>query len=153
MKVAKQVVEHLNKALSIEYSAVIQYIQFAALVQGADRRIYKEVFEDASKESRDHAQIVSDMIVSIGGTPTIETARIRQTVDVQEMLQFSLATEKEAMETYQKAHGALEGESGLKYLLEERVMAEQEDVWEFEKLLKLHMVKVAKKEINLSDAG
>jgi len=152
-KANKQVVDLLNKALSVEYSAVIQYIQFAALIQGADRRIYKEIFEDSSKESREHAQIVSDLIVSIGGTPTIETARIRQTSDVKEMLQFSLATEKEALETYQKAHDGLEGESGLKYLLEERIIAEQEDVWEFEKLLNLHTVKVAKKEVNLSDAG
>jgi bacterioferritin len=151
-KVSKQVVDLLNQALSVEYSAVIQYIQFAALLQGADRPLYKETFEDSSKESQSHAQIVSDLIVSIGGTPTIETARIRQTTDAKEMLQFALATEKEAMDTYQKAHDALEGESGLKYMLEERVIAEQEDVWELEKLLSLHALKVSKKEIKLSEA-
>src|SRR5206468_8786147 len=99
----KAVIELLNKALAVEYSAVIQYIQFAALIQGPDRKLYKEVFEDSSKESREHAQIVSDLIVSIGGTPTIETARIRQATDAKEMLQHALATENEAMETYQKA--------------------------------------------------
>lgn len=149
----KPVVDLLNKALAIEYSAVIQYIQFAALIQGPDRQLYKDIFETSSKESRDHAQIVSDLIVSIGGTPTIETARIRQTVDAKEMLEFALSTEKEAMDTYQKAHDILDKESGLKYLLEERIIAEQEDVWEMEKLLKKHSIKVAKKEINLSDAG
>jgi bacterioferritin len=149
----KKVIDLLNEALAIEYSAVIQYIQFAALVQGADRQLYKEIFEGSSKESREHAQIVSDLIVSIGGTPTIETAHIRQTTEAKEMLEQGLATEREALDTYQKAHDALEGESGLKYMLEERIIAEQEDVWEFEKLLKLHQVRVAKKEINLSDAG
>ena len=152
-KIPKQVIDLLNQALSIEYSAVIQYIQYAALLQGADRQLYKDVFEESSKESHSHAQIVSDMIVSIGGTPTIETAKIRQTADTHEMLQFALSTEKEAMDTYQKAHDALEGEGGLKYMLEERVIAEQEDVWEFEKLLSLHALKVAKKEIKLSEAG
>src|SRR5438093_13344469 len=139
----KAVIELLNKALAVEYSALIQYSPFAALIQGPDRKLYKEVFEDSSKESREHAQIVSDLIVSIGGTPTIETARIRQATDAKEMLQHALATENEALDTYQKAHDALEGESGLKYMLEERVIAEQEDVWEVEKLLKLHAVKVA----------
>src|SRR2546425_952241 len=146
----KVVVDLLNEALSIEYSAVIQYIQSAALIQGPDRQIYKEIFEESSKESREHAQIVSDLIVSIGGTPTIETAHIRQAAEAKEMLQQALATEREAMETYQKAHDALKGESGLKYMLEERIIAEQEDVWEVEKLLKMHAVKVSKKEINLS---
>ena len=152
-KVPKQVIDLLNQALSIEYSAVIQYIQYAALLQGADRQLYKDIFEESSKESHGHAQIVSDMIVSIGGTPTIEMAKIRQTAATQEMLQFALSTEKEAMETYQKAHDALQEEGGLKYMLEERIVAEQEDVWEFEKLLSLHALKVAKKEIKLSETG
>ena len=152
-KVPKQVIDFLNQALAIEYSAVIQYIQYAALLQGADRQLYKDIFEESSKESHSHARIVSDMIVSIGGTPTIEMAKIRQTAATQEMLQFALATEKEAMETYQKAHDALQEEGGLKYMLEERIMAEQEDVWEFEKLLSLHALKVAKKEIKLSETA
>ena len=33
-------IEFLNKALSIEYSAVIQYCQHSALVQGTDRAVY-----------------------------------------------------------------------------------------------------------------
>ncbi len=149
----KTVIEQLNRALSVEYSAVIQYIQCAALLQGEERQVYKSIFEESSKEAHGHAQIVSDLIVSIGGTPTIETAKIRQATHAKEMLELALLTEKEAMEAYQKAHDAVEEEGGLKYMLEERVMAEQEDVWEIEKLLRLHKIKAPKKEINLSDAG
>ncbi len=149
----KTVIEQLNRALSVEYSAVIQYIQCAALLQGEERQIYKDIFDESSKESYGHARIVSDLIVSIGGTPTIETAKIRQATHAKEMLELALLTEKEAMEAYQKAHDAVAEEGGLKYMLEERVMAEQEDVWELEKLLRLHKIKAPKKEINLSDAG
>ena len=39
-----KVIEFLNKALSIEYSAVIQYCQHSALVQGIDRAVYEEFF-------------------------------------------------------------------------------------------------------------
>ena len=149
----KKVIERLNQALMIEYSAVIQYTQFAALIQGPERQLYRTIFEGSSKEARDHAGIVSDLIVSIGGTPTVETAKIRQSADPTEMLRFSIATEKEVMGVYQSAHDLVVEECALKYMLEERVMAEQEDVWQFEKLLKLHAVKVARKEINLADAS
>ena len=73
MEYAK-VIEHLNRALSIEYSAVIQYCQHSALIEGSDRMLYEEFFDDASKEARDHAKKVSDWIVSLGGVPTIEAA-------------------------------------------------------------------------------
>ncbi len=66
----QKVIEHLNKALSVEYSAVIQYCQHSALLQGQERAVYEDFLNKSSEEARDHAKKVSDWIVSIGGVPT-----------------------------------------------------------------------------------
>ena len=38
----------------------------------------------------------------------------------------------------------------IKYLLEEQIMVEQEDVWELEKYLAMHKIKVKTKSIDLA---
>lgn len=145
-----KVIECLNRALSIEYSAVIQYCQHSAILQGPERLVYAEFFEDASKEARGHAKKVSDWIVALGGVPTIESARIQQSTDLNEMLAQNLKTEQEALKAYQDAHAAVSGEHAIKYLLEEQIMLEQQDVWEIEKILALHKIKVKSKSIDLA---
>ncbi len=149
MEYAK-VIEHLNRALSIEYSAVIQYCQHSALVEGTDRMVYEKFFDEASLEARSHAKKVSDWIVSLGGVPTIEAARILQSTEVTEMLRQDLKTEMEALQAYKDAHAAVKGESPIKYLLEEQIMLEQQDVWEIEKFLAMHKLSVKTKTIDLA---
>lgn len=145
-----KVIECLNKALSIEYSAVIQYCQHSALVEGTDRMVYEEFFNHGSKEAREHAKKVSDWIVSLGGVPTIEAAHIQQATEVSEMLKQDLKTEEEALQAYRDAHASVKGELPIKYLLEEQIMLEQKDVWEIEKYLAMHKIKVKTKSIDLA---
>lgn len=149
MEYAK-VIECLNKALSIEYSAVIQYCQHSALLEGTDRLVYEGYFNENSKEAREHAKKVSDWIVSLGGVPTIEAAHIQQATEVAEMLRQDLKTESEALQAYRDAHAAVKGEMPIKYLLEEQIMQEQQDVWEIEKYLAMHKIKVKTKSIDLA---
>ncbi len=146
----EKVIEHLNKALSIEYSAVIQYCQHSALVQGTDRAVYEEFFNESSEEARAHAKLVSDWIVSLGGVPTIEAAHIRQATSVVDMLKQDLETEKEALATYRSAHAAIEGDEPIKFMLEEQIVQEQKDVWEIEKFLEMRQIEVKTKNINLA---
>lgn len=146
----KKLIDCLNRALSIEYSAVIQYCQHSALVMGTDRKIYEDFFEGASVEARSHAKKVSDWIVSLGGVPTIEAAHIQQSTELEEMLKQDLKTETEALQAYREAHAAIGEDLPIKFLLEEQIMLEQQDVWEIEKLLSLVKVKVKTKTIDLA---
>ena len=145
-----KVIAFLNHALGIEYSAVIQYCQHSALVQGTDRVVYQDFLDGASKEARDHAKKVSDWIVSLGGVPTIEAAHIQQATDVAEMLKQNLKTEKEALKAYRDAHAAVGGDEPIKFMLEEQIILEQDDVWEIEKFLRMHELKVKSKTIDLA---
>ncbi len=144
-----KLLECLNRALSIEYSAVIQYCQHSALVAGMDRKVYEDFFSSSSEESRNHAKKVADWIVSLGGVPTIEAAHIQQSTVLEEMLKLDLETEKQAVAAYREAHAAVKGDEPIKFMLEEQIILEQEDVWEIEKFLRLQGVKVNKKTIDL----
>ena len=145
-----KLLECLNSALSVEYSAVIQYCQHSALVMGTDRKIYEDFFNGASDEARNHAKKVSDWIVSLGGMPTIEAAHIQQSADLEEMLKQDLKTENEALQAYRDAHASIEEDLPIKFLLEEQIMVEQQDVWELEKFLSLLKIKVKTKTIDLA---
>ncbi|MBO0797363.1 MAG: ferritin-like domain-containing protein, partial [Blastocatellia bacterium] len=72
------VIESLNRALSLEYSAVIQYNQHRFLLTGKDRLLYADYFRDMSKESHAHVSRLGDKIVALGGVPTVEPGVIHQ---------------------------------------------------------------------------
>ena len=139
----KKMLDCLNKALSIEYAAVIQYCQHSALVAGMDRKVYEDFFDAASLEARGHAKKVADWIVSLRGVPTIEAAHIEQATDLEEMLNQDLATEREALQAYRDAHAATGESDPIRFMLEEQIILEQEDVWEIEKYLNMLKVKVS----------
>ncbi len=139
----QKLIDHLNQALSIEYAAVVQYNQHSALIQGTDRKVYEGFFTEASEEARDHAKKVADWIVNIGGVPTIEVASVRQATDLTTMLEVDLETEKEALAAYRAAHAAAEDASPIQFMIEEQIMAEQEDVWEIEKFLSQRNIEIS----------
>lgn len=130
-----ELVENLNKALSLELAAVIQYSQHSYLVTGQEREVFKDWFRDQAEEAQDHAESLGDKIVALGGVPTVEPGTIRQSVDVTEMLKQDLELEREALNTYMSAWAACD-DSDLpqKFWLEERISEEQIHVEELEKL-------------------
>lgn len=82
--------------------------------------------------------------------PTIEAAHIQQSTDPEEMLKQDLETEGEALQAYRDAHAATPDDHPLRFMLEEQIILEQDDVWELEKYLKKHKLQVAKKRIDLA---
>ena len=128
------VIEHLNQALSLEYSAVVQYLQHRFLLTGREREVYADFFSDQSKEAHGHVRNLGDKIVALGGVPTVEPAIIRQATSLADMLKQDLELEREAMEAYTKAWEAAESNRPLKFWLEDIIRSEQLHIDELEKL-------------------
>ncbi len=134
MEITK-LVENLNKALSLELAAVIQYMQHSYLVTGPEREVFKNFFRNNAEEARKHAEQLGDKIVALGGTPTVEPAMIRQSNDLKEMLKQNLELEREALAAYMAAWASCdEGDLPQKFWLEGRIAEEQIHVEELEKL-------------------
>jgi bacterioferritin (cytochrome b1) len=65
----------------------------------------------------------------------VEPEAVRQTSDLQEMLQNSLEHERRAVQVYTEALALCEDHAGYRNLLEDQIQAETEDVEELEKYL------------------
>ncbi len=147
-----ELVENLNKALSYELAAIIQYSQHSYLITGPDRQVFKDWFRDQAEEAQEHAETVGDKIVALGGIPTVEPAMIRQAVDLPEMLKQDLELEREAIAVYMAAWSACDdNDLPQKFWLEGQIADEQMHIEELEKLTSERTVKVSTERIVLKE--
>lgn len=124
----------LNEAISLEYTACVQYNQMSMLLTGRDKVLFEDLFKESSTESLGHAKLWGDRIVYLGGVPKAQLGQIRQSTDVIEMLTIGLETERRAVDLYSKARSVCKHEA-TGYMLENHILDEDKDVEEFQKLL------------------
>ena len=130
------IIDHLNEILKHEWTGVAQYAQAGFIVEGVWREVYAEKFLDDAKESFGHAKKVGDKIVALGGVPVATRNEIKQSRNLREVLEFSLAFEAKAVEMYSRAIDMAEGNKALVIFLEDILTEEQEGVDEYTKLLR-----------------
>lgn len=149
-----ELVENLNKALSLELAGVIQYSQHSYLITGKDREVFKGWFRDQAEEAQDHAEVLGDKIVALGGVPTVEPAMIRQSTEIDEMLKQGLALEREAMAVYMAAWASCDdNDLPQKFWLEGQISDEQMHIEELEKLTSERTAKVTSERIVLREVS
>lgn len=132
----KAIIDHLNEILKHEWTGVAQYSQAGFICEGIWREVYAEKFLGDAKESFTHAQKVGSKIVSLGGVPVATRNEIKQSRNLQEVLQFSLDFEAKAVQMYTQALEMAEGDRPLVIFLEDILIEEQEGVEEYTKLLR-----------------
>lgn len=146
----QKVIAALNKAVSLEHAATLQYQQHALLVHGLWRKVFAEFFEQQSRTSLSHAQTFGQKIVALGGVPTVEIGTaVHQSTNLEEMLQQDLTLEREAMQAYTEAHGLAEGDVALRSQLENHIEGEQGDIEELEMYLSMVDTKNVDRDITL----
>lgn len=130
------ILNQLNEILKHEWTGVAQYAQASFLIEGPWREVYADKFEGDAKESFKHAGLVGNKIVAMGGVPVAQRNEIKQSKNLREVLEFSLAFEAKAVEMYSKALELAEGDRPLTIFLEDILLEEQEGVEEYSKLLR-----------------
>jgi bacterioferritin len=154
MMAGQDLIDNLNRALSLELASVIQYMQHSFLVTGPEREVYRAFFREQSGESHDHAKMLGDKVVALGGVPTVEPGMIRQSTDLAEMLRQDLALEREAIAAYMAAwESCKDGDLPTRFLLEERISQEQMHIEELEKLTSERRANVTKEKITLKQVS
>jgi bacterioferritin len=132
----RRVVDALNKAVALEHAACIQYKQHALLVRGLWRKVYAEFFREESRSAQEHAYKFGQKIVALGGVPTIEVGTaVRQSLELEEMLQYDLELERQAKQAYLDALALCEDDVALRNMLEDQIEDEQRDIEELELIL------------------
>ncbi len=130
----EELIARLNRALSLEYAATIQYLNQHSLVRGFDRQDFAPFFVTSSTESHLHAQNLGNKIVSLGGSPTTTPAKVRQSTSLEDMLRDDLEMEREALAAYVDAWEVAGENHSLRFWLENIIQEEQLHVDELEKL-------------------
>lgn len=130
------VIDQLNECLKHEWTGVAQYSQAGFIIEGIWREVYAEKFLGDAEESFGHAKLVGDKIVALGGVPSVLRNEVKQSRDIREVLEFSLAFESKAVEMYNHAIELAEGDRALVIFLEDILKEEQDGVDEYTKLLR-----------------
>lgn len=130
-----KLVEKLNEAVSLELGALLQYNQYAQVLLGRERIVWREFFAEAAEESFKHARKFGLKVVALGGRPAVEPDAVKQTDDLTEMLENSLAVERKAVQVYTEALAIAEGNAAYRNLLEDQIQDETEDVEQLEMYL------------------
>lgn len=118
----------LNTDLSLEYSAMVQYIQHAATVEGAQYDHIRKELEAHAQEEHAHALELANKIEYLGGTPTCIVTPPRSSNNTPTMLIQDAEAEKDAVIRYKKriVEATAAGEAGLVEVLL-GILAEEEE--------------------------
>ena len=134
----KTLIKNLNKDLAEEYSAIIQYITYAAKATGPYRPELSAFFLAEVTDEQGHAEFLANKVVALGGEPITKANPVTEVGTNREMLQAILEAEKRAVKNYtQRAKEAEEfGDKGLMVQLEDMVRDETDHMEETQRMLK-----------------
>ena len=123
-----KLLDKLNECLRHEWTGVAQYSQAGFVVAGLWREVYSALFYESAKESFGHAKLVGEKIVALGGLPMVERNAVKQSNDLNEMLNFALEFESRAVKCYNEALALASGDRALEIFLENILEEEQDGV-------------------------
>jgi bacterioferritin len=92
--------ELLNEDLSREYQAIIAYVVYSQVLNGAEYMDIADQLEIHAKQELDHALMISRQIDYLGKMPSVTPKPVRTSKDPKEMLRFDLDNENETVRNY-----------------------------------------------------
>lgn len=134
----QQLIDKLNEDLAGEFSAIIQYITYAAKATGPYRPQLAQFFLTEVADEQLHAQFLANKIVALGGEPTTTPRPVPPAKNNRQMLEAVLAAELQAGKDYtERAEQAdAYGDKGLVVALEDMVRDEMGHSEETERMLR-----------------
>jgi len=130
-----KVIATMNEALKLELTSAMRYLDFSFRVFGPTRKPVVSHFLEEAKESFDHATMLGDKIVALGGVPSVAADAPKdrpKTLD--DILKLSVENEEAAVAIYSKLLGMVQDETHLRVLFENQVLAEREHLEELSKM-------------------
>jgi bacterioferritin len=124
----KKLLADLNKDLEWEFAAAVQYVQHAAMLTGAQYESIQKELLIHSQEEMQHAVMLSDQIVTLGGVPAVGVEKREISEQSLQMLKQDLKGEEYAISRYKQRIPQAERlqEYGLRRILEDILIQEEE---------------------------
>ena len=94
----------LNRIMEFELAGVVRYTHYSLMVAGPNRIPIVQFMKAQATESLLHATQAGEILVGLGGHPTLKIAEIPESYQhsVKDILEESLAHEKQALDIYKK---------------------------------------------------
>lgn len=125
---ASELLELLNKAIAREIGVSIQYMWQHVMALGMKSPEVKDIFEDIAIVEMKHAEKIADRLFYLGGIPTTKPTPIKVGDSLEEMVEYDLQAENEAIELYRKIiELASEIDDSTTRLLFEEILTEEEE--------------------------
>ena len=123
-----QLIDILNRDLAKEYSALIQYVQHAAVMTGPEYDSIAAELVVHSNEEHQHAITLANQIDFLGGVPAVDVGAIHVSPEAKTMLEQDLDGELDAIWRYREriAQAEMLQEYGLRRALEDILIIEEE---------------------------
>jgi len=107
-------------------------------VFGPTRKPIVEHFLEEAKESFDHATMLGEKVVALGGKPVVraDAPKPAEGMTVDDMLKLAVENEKAALDIYARILDMVHDETHLRVLFENQIETEQEHLEEVSKMLR-----------------
>jgi len=126
------IVDDLNRLMAEEAEACLRYFQMRFRLRDAEYAIAERFFEDAMKETMDHANSIAQQIRSLGHIPTLRVnlSLGGGTMRLEAALAEALDVEQQALDAYKEFLPRVAGDPVLEEFIRKQVEVETEHVQE-----------------------
>jgi bacterioferritin len=128
----------LQQIFQNEMAGITRYLHYSFMIMGHNRIPIQKWFRDQALESVDHSILIGEKITSLGGHPTMVSARIEETNmhRVDQILEESLVHEEQNLALYRQLVKLAKNDIALEELARFFVRRETEHVDEVRKMLR-----------------
>lgn len=92
----------LNEDLESEYRSIVQYVQHAATIKGAEYLSIIEELKEHLGQELNHASTLAEQIDFLGGVPSVRVPEVPVATDGADALRLDLELEKEQLRRYRE---------------------------------------------------
>ncbi len=96
----KKIIDALNKDLSDELAAILQYMQHHYMAEGIDSPTIVEIFKKIAIDEMKHAEMLAERIAYLGAEPTMTLSRVKKGGNLRKMVKDDLDSENETIKQY-----------------------------------------------------
>jgi bacterioferritin len=125
----------LNDALATEIVCVLRYKRHYFMAQGLASESVKEEFRQHAVEEQEHADMLAERIVQLGGEPDLDPAGLAtrahseyiEGTTLVEMIREDLVAERIAIESYREIVAWLDGKDPTTHQIMKTILAVEEE--------------------------
>jgi bacterioferritin len=132
----EEMIRHLNRIISAEYSQWMRYYHYAIVLKGHCRDALAHEFEEHARQELEHVDVVAMRVVGLGGYPTTDMEHPAPLRDTDEILEELIRREQEGMQLYREVHALCGDNEGTRQVLEGNMAVEQDHIDELWRYLK-----------------